>query len=706
MQKDRMKKAFCIAVATGLIGISTLAATLISKQEIEAFREFETTAFENGFVYTKPAALNAWVQDRNLETRKFLDALPIANEIKVRNGELATTPAPVTFNTLNGDFFLRQGSLFFQNADGSPEKVLVDKSNLNGHTITDFKVSPDGQKVAYSTAVGGSDSQYWSALDVATLKLLTTSPLRIRIYAPNWSLDSTGLYYPKWPELADEFKMVANQTTRTVGVDMAFHRLGDLQKNDTTVLSNKLISTLYAIDEIPGSTNLVAHRIKLGFAHQLSILLGSRQPSGKYQWKDIVQSNQHIGRLVTTTPTSIIALSSEPGENFGLVAYSAKDPSQRKTLVPANSDILAQAQRVGSNIVAQYFTSDFKNYLRIFDLDGNEVDRVSFESQGLPGRGTLPSVLSGGPQSKKVSFVFSSIELPSVTLSYDLKSRTLAKLPSLKVPVFSGQLIESKVDTFKSFDGVDVPIQIYKRKDLSIPKFYYLYFYGSNGALNSSGYNMKFQHMLELGGSVALVGVRGGGERGAEWYKSGMNDRMTSIQDVTYASRWLKSLHSGTKMPVVAAGRSYGGMLANAVMTQFSEDFDVFVPIVSIADLEYFMTDYFGTIGWDDLGFNRDNDGQIIDTPIARQKLRTWSPVLNVDKMKSLGAAIFFTADRDERTGPHQTYLMTELLKRKFPNSPVYMFEAKGGHMARSEHVDEATFVAAILGIKTLQPLK
>lgn len=701
-----LKKSICMSTATFFFGITTLAATLITSKEVELLRTYESTAFENGYVYSKPEALSAWVQDRNSETRKFLDSFPIANEIRIRNGELLATPAPVAFNTPSGDFYLRQGSLYFQSSGGAPEKILVDKSTLNGHALTDFKVSPDGQKVLFATSLGGSDSQYWSAIDVTTLKLLTSAPLRVRIYAPNWNLASTGFYYAKWPDLKDEFKMVANQTVRTSGVDMAFHRLGDLPTNDVTVLSNNRISTVYAIDEIPGSVNIVAHRIKLGFAHQLSILFGVRQSDGQYEWHDIIQSNQYIGRLVTTTPTSIIALSSEPGENFGLVSYSVNDPTQRKTLVGASSDVLAQAQRVGSNIVAQYFTSEFKNYLRIFDLDGNEVDRVTFEKYNLPGRGSLPAVLSGGPQSKKVSFTYSSIELPSVTLLYDLNSRTLTPLPSLKSPVFSGNLIDSRVETFKSFDGTEIPIQIYNRKDIQTPKFYYLYYYGSNGVLNSSGYNLKFQHMLELGGAVALVGVRGGGERGASWYKSGMNDRMTSIQDVAFASRWIKSFHSGIKMPVVAAGRSYGGMLTNAVMTQFSDDFDIFVPIVSIADLEYFMTDYFGAIGWDDLGFNRDQDGQIIDSPMARQILRNWSPALHVDKMKTLGGVILFTAERDERTGPHQTYLMTELLRRKFPNSPVYMFESNGGHMARSEHIDEATFVAALLGIKALQTLK
>lgn len=687
-----------------------IGAGLISEVEIQALRSYEPTAFENGAVYTKSASLNAWVQDRNTEARTYLDHQPIKAQIEQRATELASVSAPAPFNTPVGDFYLKQGSLVFAAAGGLSEKILVDKSTLAGATITDFKVSPDSGKVAYATALGGSDSNYWSVLEVTSLKMLTLKPIRVRIYALGWALDSKGLYYSKWPALEVEFNLVKNNVERAGGVDVAYHRIGDDPTHDVIVFKNELKSTNFSVDEIPGTRMLVAHRTKLGFAHQLTMFVGVPRADGSFKWTDIVRSHRHVGRFVTATSQDVIAVSSEPGNHYGLVAYSIRNPMKRRTLVPASNEVLAQAQRVGDLIVAQYFSSNFEYSLRFFDLQGKELDRISLAgfaagTQKLSGRGALPASVNGGIQSRSISFVYSALETPPITLSYDFSTRAVSVLPNAKTPDFNGNLIESRIMNFKSFDGTEVPLQVYSKKGAGVPKFYYLYFYGSNGVVNASTYNIKFQNMLELGGAVALVGVRGGGEKGADWYKLGMKNRLASAADVAWAARSLKSLHAGN-VPVVAAGRSYGGMLTNVVMTHFSSDIDIFVPIVGVTDTDYYLTDYHGSIGWDDLGFGRDRHGQIVDSKSTRRKLRSWSPARNVNKMTTLGGAILFTAESDERTGPHQTYLMTELLRRKFPTRPVLMVESKGGHASRVEATDEATFIATFLGIQKLEPLR
>lgn len=696
-----MSKSNALLVSAVAIFIGSVAAA-ITKPEISFLRDFSLV---DGNVYTRTPELKKWVEEQNDRTRKYLDAEPLAAKIKARDIELAPTNPPARFNTPSGDFFVKAGSLAIQ--VGGKESILVDKAKLNGSVVTDFKVSPDSTLVAYAVAKGGSDSVYWSTYSVKLGTDVGDTPTRIRIYTLNWASDSKGFYYPKWPELADEANMVANRVERTGGVDVGYHKVGTPAADDVVVFKNPYRSTVYAINDVPGTDLLVAHRTKLGFTHKLNVLLGSKQADGSYGWKNIVNSADHLGRVAAVTKDRIYVVTSELGNNYGLLAYSVDKPSEKKVIVDAQAGlVLSQVQRVGDVLIAQYYNADLQNSLRVFDLDGNLLDSPDYAALGLPLRGSVPALLVGGEQSNRAEFSYSAIETPAVTLSYDVSAKKFTALTNTRTVAFDGWRVDSDLLLIKSFDGQKIPVQYYKRSDQLAPEFVYIYYYGSNGVVNASTFNKKFQLMLELGGAVALVGTRGGGELGAKWYRQGMQDRLGSVKDVVWAARWLKANRVIVGNRVVASGRSYGGMLTNAVLAHYSADFDIFVPTVPVADLGYYMTDYHGSIGWDDIGFDRDADGQIVDTPEVRRKVLEFSPAHNIRKMTSLGAVISFTADQDERVGPHQTYLMTSILQKRFPQSAVYMFEAKGGHNARAEAVDEATFIAKTFGLKDFLPLK
>lgn len=690
-----MKFILSVLCVLSLSACATASDQFVSNHALRTY-----SAFDGTNVYKKTELQAEWVRKQNDITASLLTKNSIYEKIKSRSTELNTSNPPAKYYSNRGDVYLKAGSLFlFQNGI---EKVLIDKATLNNFVVTDFKVSPDSTKVAYSVAFNGSDSVYWYVYDLENFKLIGDSATRVRIYDLNWDTDSKGFFYTKWPDLSEEFDLVNRQVLRKKGPDVAYHKLGTQQNQDPVVFSNPYISANFIVNRIGSTEKLIAHRTKLGFAHKAQAYIGKNNI-----WKQISFPQGTIGRYITSTNTQMYFVSSEIGNNYGIVSYSAHSGQFSKIIVHSDKNlILSQAQRVSDKLITQYFDiNEFKNFIKVFDLNGKLIDQFSLEELGLPGRGTLPVNFVGNSSSSKVSFTYSAIEQPTVTIIYEIDKKLKHVLKSSNNDSFNSKLINSKVALFSSFDHAKVPLQIYKRKDISTPKFAYFYYYGSNGILNASGFNKKFQFVLELGGLVVLVGARGGGEYGADWYKQGMSNRFKTIHDVAFASRFIKTQFPSIGSNVVATGRSYGGMLTNALIAHYASEFNLFIPVVGLSDLDYYKSDYHGSIGWDDLGYDRDSRGQIIDTKAKQAELDNWSPIKNLQKIKNFDASIIsFTTDNDERTGPHQTYVMTNELQKIFPSNRVFMFEHRGGHVARAELVDEATFIATIYGISNLLP--
>lgn len=320
---------------------------------------------------------------------------------------------------------------------------------------------------------------------------------------------------------------------------------------------------------------------------------------------------------------------------------------------------------------------------------------------GLSSRGALPQLLVTSRGARFTSFVYSSNTQMPVTLTLDTQSMSFQiEAGATTSKSFQTQNISSESVQFLASDKEVVPMAIDTRKDLAKPKFIYLYYYGSNGIVNAPTYNRKAQLVLELGGAVVNLGARGGIERGAKWYKMGMKDRTRTAQDVIEAVQFLKQKFGDAQLKVAAAGRSYGGMMTNAVMARAGSAIDLYSSVAGVSDLELYLSDFHGKIAWDDMGFMRDRKGQIIDSPEARMRLRAWSPLNQIANLTSMSPAIFFTAENDERTNPTQTYLIANRLQEKFPKQSILMLEyPKAGHNARADIADEAIFIAKVFGL-------
>lgn len=214
--------------------------------------------------------------------------------------------------------------------------------------------------------------------------------------------------------------------------------------------------------------------------------------------------------------------------------------------------------------------------------------------------------------------------------------------------------------------------------------------------------------ILELGGLVAIVHVRGGGERGFRWQSEVKLDRTKTLEDMAAASRWLKARHPG--MRVAVSGDSYGGLHALASLVRTQPDYDLVVASLPVTDIIHFLENgVFGKSAWDDFGLAHNEAGDLVKASEEIAVLKSWSPIEpdNLARLQEpIQPILMLTSDTDDRVEPEHAYVMTRALRERFMNAPVYLWAEQGiGHRVVGMEDKEITFIAAHFDIETRNDL-
>lgn len=146
-----------------------------------------------------------------------------------------------------------------------------------------------------------------------------------------------------------------------------------------------------------------------------------------------------------------------------------------------------------------------------------------------------------------------------------------------------------------SADGTQVPISLVARKDVlasaqTAPL--YLYGYGAYGHSLDPWFSHARLSLLERGFIFAIAHVRGGGELGEHWYRTGkLEHKQNSFSDFIACAQHLieKGLTSATQLAI--SGGSAGGLLMGAVLNQRPELFAAAVAEVPFVDVLNTMLD-------------------------------------------------------------------------------------------------------------------
>jgi prolyl oligopeptidase len=286
------------------------------------------------------------------------------------------------------------------------------------------------------------------------------------------------------------------------------------------------------------------------------------------------------------------------------------------------------------------------------------------------------STLAGQRVDKEMFYLFHSFAHPVTVFRYDFekgKSEEIFK-PSIHFD-FSPYITRQIFVTSK--DGTKVPMFLIHRADMKAnsqnPTL--LYGYGGFNISQTPVFAVGRLAWLELGGVYAVAILRGGGEYGEEWHKGGMIHAKQTVFDDFVACAESLIAEKITSTPKLAIeGRSNGGLLVGACMTQRPDLYGACLPIVGVMDMLRFQK---FTIGWawvSDYGSS--------DNPEEFKTLYSYSPYHNLKPGTKYPPTLITTGDHDDRVVPGHSFKFAARLQAcQAGESPTLIrIQTKAGH--------------------------
>jgi prolyl oligopeptidase len=319
------------------------------------------------------------------------------------------------------------------------------------------------------------------------------------------------------------------------------------------------------------------------------------------------------------------------------------------------------------------YSRDARSVVRLFETSGASAGEVQ-----LPGLGTAAGFQGSGTHAETF-FSYSDYLSPTRVMRLDVSTNTVSDFRTPKVPADFSPFVTEQV-FYTSKDGTRVPMFITRRKDAprdgNQPVM--LYGYGGFNVTLSPAFSPAILSWLEMGGIYAVANLRGGGEYGEEWHQAGTRLRKQNVFDdfIAAAEYLIREKYTSSKRLAIL-GRSNGGLLVGAALTQRPDLFGAALPGVGVLDMLRYHTASANARQWSsDLGLSED--------PTEFKAIRAYSPVHNVKPGVCYPPTLVTTADRDDRVVPWHSYKFAAELQRvqDCANPVMIRIETRAGHGA------------------------
>jgi prolyl oligopeptidase len=330
-------------------------------------------------------------------------------------------------------------------------------------------------------------------------------------------------------------------------------------------------------------------------------------------------------------------------------------------------------------------------------MDGSFVREVEF-----PGIGSAAG-FDGRRADTDTFYSFSSFALPPTIYRYNMITGESREFRRAAVK-FNPDDYETSQVFYTSRDGTRIPMFLCHRKGLkkdgSNPVL--LYGYGGFNISITPSFSVSRITWMEMGGVLAVANLRGGGEYGEKWHKAGTKlQKQNVFDDFIAAAEWLIQNKYTSSSRLAIQGRSNGGLLVGACMTQRPDLFGACLPGVGVMDMLRFHRFTAGRFWTDDYG-SADNAEEF-------PALLKYSPYHNLKPGTKYPATMVTTADTDDRVVPgHSFKFAARLQASQTGSAPVLIrIETSAGHGAGKptakiieESSDELAFLVRALGMK------
>jgi prolyl oligopeptidase len=478
------------------------------------------------------------------------------------------------------------GKLYWREGRTGKEILLYDPVAVKDgktYSINYFVPSEDGKLLAFGVSEGGAE--------VATIHIInvdTKSPYPETIY-PSWfgvsgfSPDNKGFIYTV-QMTADNKSMNMLANTRVL-----YHVVGTDPKTDVEVLSLKKYPSLGIVPEdicfvfytpdfkwIIGFLGGVNNDINCLYAPASDLL------KPVIGWKHLLKKADQVTNFVIRGDEAYM-LTYTGASKYKVIKSDLKnfDVKTATVIVPESKDKIVDISGTKDFLVITY-SDGINSSAKQYNVHTGELSPLQ-----LPFSGDA-TLLSYDIKSNDVLVYLNSWKQPTTLFDYNADTKKMESSAfNIKTdyPSVSDIVVEEVEAT--SYDGQQVPLSILYNKKFKKDGTAncILDGYGAYGISATPYFSITMLGVINRGVVVAYAHVRGGGEKGEDWYKAGYKiTKPNTWKDFIACAEWLIKNQYTSANKLTGFGTSAGGVLIGRAITERPDLFGAAICNVGIVN--------------------------------------------------------------------------------------------------------------------------
>ena len=617
-----------------------------------------------------------WMRAQDEATRAALAALPARAALADRFRQLFYYDAVSAPGHYQGRYFYTRKHadkektiVYWKLGEDGAEQVLFDPNQWSEDGsvgLGGWWPTHDGRRVAYSVKRNNSDETTTKIRDVDAGIDLADELEGTKYSGASWTPDGAGFYYTWVPPIGGAVTIA----DRPGFAELRYHALG------TDVATDPVIhpATGSAETFLSGGISFDGHWLVASISHGWNstdvYLKDARVPDAP--WQTVVAGvDATFGTDVWRDQLYITTNDGAPRYRVFKVDPAHLERAAWREILPESEATLEGVQIVGEHLVAIYLRNAATE-MEVRDLDGTLVRKLP-----LPPFGTSGGI-SGNPDEDTGYFAYTSFTEPQVIYKTSIATGSVEEWTRIALPIATDELVTEQV-FFPSKDGTRISMfLIHKRglvRDGSAPTI--LYGYGGFNVSMTPAFASSRAVWIERGGVYAIPNLRGGGEYGEDWHRTGMLlakqnvfDDFIAAAEYLIAERWTSPAH------LAISGGSNGGLLVGATLAQRPELFKAVICAVPLLDMLRYHLSGSGKTWIPEYG-SADDAAQFA-------ALHAYSPYRRVvdEGPRRYPAILFDSADHDDRVDPlHARKLAAALQVNQMADAPILLrIERNAGH--------------------------
>lgn len=559
--------------------------------------------------------------------------------------------------------------VYWKQGEAGDESVLFDPntwSDDGSKGLHGWYPSYDGRFVAYQVSEHNSDETVMRIFDVDTRVDLPEILPGTKYAAASWTPDGAGFYYTYVPPVGGAVTVAE----RPGFAELRFHRCGTDAASDATVREATRDAKTFLGGGISRDGHWLTAVVQHGWNSTDVYFRDARTPNAV--WQTLV-AGRDANFSVESWKGKFYIHTNDAAPRYRVLVADPAMPQREawNEIVPETEATLESVAIVGGMLQLTYLKRA-SSALQLHSLAGGYVRDVA-----LPGVGTSTG-LSGEPDDDTAYFAFTSFTEPQVIYKTNLATGATSEWARVELPIDTSTMVTEQV-FYPSKDGTQISMFIIRNKaaqrDGRTPTI--LYGYGGFNVSLTPGFAGSRMAWLERGGIYAIANLRGGGEYGEDWHRSGMLlAKQNVFDDFAAAAAYLVDQGWTSARHLAVSGGSNGGLLVGAAITQHPERYRAAICAVPLLDMVRYHLFGSGKTWVPEYGS--------VDDPAQFAVLHAYSPYrVAVDAgPRAYPAVLFDSADHDDRVDPlHARKMAAVLQAQQTGDAPILLrIERNSGH--------------------------